>query len=859
MPKQEVHAWGCASCFVFGATHQEHPLPFDRSFGTPTPLPKTVPHFSQEALQSYLKPIRTLFRRWPLFNGLMGIAGGLTLWAVLFILWPLPDAWTQTDTARSVRITDRNGQLLYEARPDGAGRPIDLAKTPRLVFQTLMATEDRQFLRHRGVDPLAAVQALGQNVSRGEVIRGGSTLTMQVARMLRGEPRGGWRRWWNKLAEMLLAWRIEAHHSKAEIMAMWLNRAPFGNRTFGLASAAQFYFGKPVHDLNIPEIAFLIGLPQSPSAYNPFSHPDLAKRRQREVLQNLVEVGLLEPKTAAQYGNLALSISKPEQVFRAPHLSAWLSQQLPLRALGAQEVRTTLDLRLQTIAEEILRGQMRRIGQSNVTNAGLLVLDNQSGEILVYAGSVDFWEDRTGGQNDAIRALRQPGSSLKPFTYAWALGTRRYTPASILPDLPIQILEVGGAFSPENYDKKYHGPVPVREALACSYNIPAVRMAREAEPSVLLKTFRRAGLISLTKPAEHYGVGLTLGNGEITLLELARAYSGLANGGKLPGIRFLQNPDYAAKLPQDPLYQPGNNGISAQVAYLITHILSDPEARAPAFGRGNPLELPFPVAAKTGTSKDYRDNWVVGYTPRYTVAVWAGNFDGSPMQYVSGISGAGPIFHDMMMALGNGGDFVVPPGIQKTVICTASGKRPGAFCNTTREDVFFEGTAPQDTCKVHQNFRINIETGDLADANTPSTLVRNEVFTVYPPEFHMWMQENGWRLPPRNTERNIAITDPNLIYSEALQVQYPASGTVYLVDPVLRRDYQRIRLKGVVSDAFYNLRWVVDEIPLSSDYRHTDWMLSDGTHHIRLQGVTQNGKRVSSVPVQIRVLPAGKE
>lgn len=779
---------------------------------------------------------------------------GLGVCALAFVIWPLPAEEFQLSAVRSVRLLDRQGVLLYEARPDGAGLPILRHQVSPHVVNALLAIEDRRFYTHYGVDLGALVQSLFQNVREGDIVRGGSTLTMQVARMHRAAPRTGWRRWWNKIMEMLWAFRLELHLSKDEILMQWLNRAPFGNRTFGIASAARFYFGKSPADLNIGEAAYLVGLPQSPSQYNPFSRPERAQKRQQQVLKAMRDIGALPEAAYQDWRGLPVSVTRSEQVFQAPHFVHQILQQYgeALFAGKVDSVRTTLDLRIQKQAEQVVRSQMRRIGMANVTNAAVVVLENATGEVLAYVGSVDFWEEKTGGQNDGVQALRQPGSSLKPFTYAMALDSRRYTPASILADLPVQILEVGGGFSPENYDKQYHGPVSLRQALACSYNIPAVKMARELEPSALLQGFRKAGLSSLKKPAEFYGVGLTLGNGEVTLLELTRAYAGLARGGTLPPM-----PPFLYHQGQDQT-RPAN-GISPQVSYLITHILSDPEARAPAFGRGNALELPFPVAAKTGTSKDYRDNWVVGYTPRYTVGVWAGNFDGSPMEYVSGISGAGPIFQEVMQVLGASGEFIVPQGIESQVVCTASGKRPNAYCPTTKREVFYMGTMPQDSCQVHQNIRINIETGELADAQTPKAFVREEVFTVHPPEFHAWMQENGLRLPPRNTELNIPIQNPHLQYSELLQVQYPASGTVYLLDPVLRADYQRIRLRGIVSGEFYNLRWAVDGVALNTPYQSTDWALQVGAHYISLQGVTKEGQMFSSVPVKIRVQAAGTE
>ena len=454
--------------------------------------------------------------------------------------------------------------------------------------------------------------------------------------------------------------------------------------------------------------------------------------------------------------------------------------------------------------------------------------------------------------------LRQPGSALKPFTYAAALATRRFTPASILADIPLQVLEAGAAFSPENYDRRYHGPVPLREALAASYNVPAVRMARRLGPERLLQTLHDAGFTSLDQPAAHYGVGLTLGNGEVRLIELARAYAGLARGGALPPLRterwrLTANGDTIHVPPDAPAH---SNGLSPQVAYLITDILQDPEARAPAFGRGSPLELPFPAAVKTGTSKDYRDNWTVGYTPQHTVAVWAGNFDGSPMRWVSGVSGAGPIFQSILRALGPSGDFERPPGIETATICPASGHRPGAHCPAPREETFLAGTAPADTCTVHRRVRIDTRSGLRASDDTPDRFVDDKLFTVHPERFHPWMRAHNRPLPPEASHAAIARTasDTEAPLTDRLQIQYPDDGTTYRLDPVLRTHHQQIHLRGTAASGLRDVHWTVDGSRLDADYRDATWRLRPGTHTLTLRALRADGQPVQSRPVRVRVV-----
>ena len=776
---------------------------------------------------------------------------GLLLPTVLAASLAWPVDLERQEPARSVRVTDRDGGLLREIREGGRGRPVHLEAISPAVIEALIATEDRHFYRHPGVNPLALLRAAWMNTKAGRVVSGGSTITMQVARVLRGRQGASLV---DKLAEMHLALRLELRLSKEEILALWLEHVPFGNETYGIEAAARLYFGKAAKDLTTSEAAFLVGLPQSPSRYNPFRHIERAQARQRRVLQAMERNGVLQTSERQRLEKLPVDLAEPEATFRAPLLTSTIAASLSAGG-DVVDVRTTLDGALQQTVERLAKGHLERLRDASVTNAAVLVLDNTTGEVLAYVGSVNFWDVRAGGQNDGVRMRRQPGSALKPFTYAHALATRRYTTASILPDLPLQVLEAGGAFSPANYDNAYHGPVALREALANSYNVPAVRLAREIGPGALLGMLRQSGFASLDKPAQHYGVGLTLGSGEVTLWELARAYAGLARGGTLPDVhaeRWRRTAQGDTLRPASASIQP--SGISPQVAYLITDVLRDPEARAAAFGRGGPLELPFPCAVKTGTSKDYRDNWTVGYTPRHTVAVWVGNFDGAPMRWVSGVTGAGPLFHAVMRALGPSGDFTRPAGLAEATICPASGKRLGTFCSARQQRLFLDGTAPTDTCDVHQRFRLDRRTGRHAGAATPPEAVEEKTFAVYPPAYHAWMREHGWPLPPTVRQEDLVEASPSEpAITDRLQVQYPESGTAFRVDPVLRSAYQKIHLSGSAAEDLLDVHWRVDGRRLVGGYQGAALPLEPGTHRIELWAVDEHGHPLRSRTAVVKV------
>lgn len=768
---------------------------------------------------------------------------------LLYIAWPVSDAVLGQERVYSTRIEDRHGRLLREIRPDGRGIPVLLDEVSPDVITALIAIEDRNYYKHFGVDPAAILRAMRDNLSAGEVVSGASTLTMQFARILRGRPNRTLR---NKIIEALLAIRLEVHLSKDVILSNWLNRAYFGNQTYGIEAASRIYFGKKSLDLTMPEAAYLIGLAQNPVGYDPYRFPEAAEQRFQRVLDALVSTGMLDQNERRRLSTLPLAIEDADQTFTAPHFVTHVSQRHPDLISTSSVVKTTLDARLQREIENLAHSHLQRLNSEFVTNAAAIVIDNLTGEILAYMGSADFWNEQYLGQNDGVQMLRQPGSALKPFTYAHALTSKRYTPASILPDIELQIPEAGGAFAPQNYDKTYHGPVPLRQALASSYNIPAIYLAREITAPVLLDNLHHVGFKSLNRSPEHYGVGLTLGNGEVRLIDLAYAYAAFARGGRSLTPRWLKaavspanDSTFFARVPDD------RKVISPQVAFLVTDILRDPIAREPAFGRHGPLELPFPTAVKTGTSKDYRDNWAVGFTPRHTVAVWVGNFDGTPMQRVSGVSGAGPLFKSIMLYLGDGAGFERPKGVERREICPASGHLPTAICPLRKHEWFLKGTTPTDSCSVH--IEVEVENHRLAHADGIPKKSEKRVFTRYPEQYHAWMRDNNLPFPPE-TEAISSDAASSTETKPVLAITYPVSGMFFQLDPVLRKAYQKIGLRGIHGPGLKDIKWLVDGQLFSNDFEETAWSLQAGTFSFSLQAVTPSGETVESTPVTITVI-----
>ena len=830
-------------------------------------------------------------------------SGGLYFW-LLADLPPITAA-----EARLVRpttqILDRNGRLLYEVLDPDTGKQInlDLAALPKACVEATLATEDSRFYLHPGVDPIAILRALWQNYrAGGDIVSGGSTLTQQLARNLLMEPQERYtqslRR---KLREAWLAWRLEQYYTKDQLLALYLNQTYYGNFAFGLEAAAQIFFAKPAPQLSRAECALLAGLVQYPTGYNPLQDPQVAKLRQLTVLRLMREAGYLSQAQVDEIGAEPLRYRSRLFAIDAPHFVMYV-QDLLLQQLGAERLRagglrvvTTLDLDLQQQAEQAMRHRLdllncRRPGvcdkqtaprghpNRRVDNAAAVILDSHTGEILTMVGSPNYFDESIQGNVNAALALRQPGSAIKPLTYAAALDTQwggkagqpPLTPASIIADLPTTFYvkdEKGGnvPYVPVNYDRLFHGPVSVRTALANSYNIPAVKVLDRIGVRTLQQLATQAGISTFTGDA---GLALTLGGSEVRLLELTAAYGILDDGRRLntkaiQEIERLRDLEIGQSTTQSlnlSISQSPNQVISPAAAYLITDILSDNVARIPAFGEGSVVELPFPAAVKTGTTTDWRDNWTIGYTTERLVGVWVGNADNTPMLDVSGIDGAGPIWSDLMLAAHPQapGAFVKPDSIDEITVCAPSGLLPTQYCPRTRQERFLAGTAPTQPDNQFQPRRIDLATRLMATADTPAEQVGERVYWFLPPEYHDWMVSQGIPIAPPApcltadcTEANRLTSAPGVINN--LVLQEPTSHTAYQIHPGLPRTNQRINALGYTAggEAWTTLRLVKDGVVLRETRNATRiqhwWVLEPGQHRFWLEGkATADGEWVMS-------------
>lgn len=557
-------------------------------------------------------------------------------------------------------LYDRNGTLLAEISGEGRRTWAKLNHISPYLIDATIATEDATFLTNTGVDPARIAGAALQNMEGGDIVSGASTITMQLARNLfLGFEERYDQTLDRKIMEAGLAGELTNAYTKNEVLEMYLNLLNYGNLTYGPEAAARTYFNKSAADLTLAEATLLAGIPQQPANLNPLVNFQAAKDRQRIVLSLMVRHGYLseEEANAVYAENILLHSAPQSQTVRAPHFVNYVLEELESR-LGQDYVRraglhiyTSLDLTLQEAAQEVVASKSAELtGRFDNNNAALVALRPGTNDILAMVGSIDFFNSEINGQVNVATSLRQPGSSIKPILYATAINDNLISPATVIWDTAITYT-VGAdeTYRPLNYDRRLHGPVTVRAALANSYNIPAVKLLDAVGVPRMLENARAMGLQSLSRGAEWYGLSLTLGGGEVKLLDLATAYHTIANEGRyLPPRYIIAISDSAGQSLWEEESLRGVQVISPAAASLMTDILSDNPARTPMFGANSYLVLDRPAAAKTGTTDDNRDAWTVGYTRHLLAGVWVGNTDGRPMNSATGASGAGPIWNAFM-------------------------------------------------------------------------------------------------------------------------------------------------------------------------------------------------------------------
>ena len=631
----------------------------------------------------------------------------------------VPDAnqlMQKQSTFASTKIFDRNGNLILELTDPTdvtAGRRthVSLSQISKYAQQATIATEDPNFYRYSvGFDPVALVRVVYYAVTERDFVSGGSTITQQVARnlLLTPEERNS-RSLMRKLREIVLANAVAERYSRDHILEIYMNEIFYGNQSYGIEAASETYFNKPASELDLAEASMLVGIPQSPVLWDPVTNKENTLRRQATVLRLMVQAGYITQSQVqpAEDKIAAMTFNAPANNYStlAPHFMTYVRQVLDndfgtdgLYRTGLR-VYTTLDTHIQSIAEQAVKDQIAKLTNQHVDNGAAVVLNPQTGEVLAMVGSADFNSTAISGQVNVALSLRQPGSSIKPFNYLAAF-EKGYTPATMLWDTKTTFTnQYGQQYTPTNYDGKFRGAVLIRSALAQSLNVPAVKTLEYVTIPDFLKMTERVNIHF--PPNDQYGLALTLGGGEVRLLDLTSGYGVLANSGVLVTPTVISKvvlPD--GQVQRDYLQ---NNTVGQVVdpnyAYLITSILSDNAARTPAFGANSVLKTSRPTAVKTGTTNDYRDNLTVGYTPDLVVGVWVGNTDNSEMEGVTGVTGAAPIWHEIIEKATEGSpvkDFTRPSGIIEAEICLDGGHAPSASCPANRraKELFKQGQGP---------------------------------------------------------------------------------------------------------------------------------------------------------------------
>ncbi len=786
----------------------------------------------------------------------------------------------------SLRFTDRSGILLYEALPESGGRHavLPLEAIPLALRQATVATEDHDFYTNPGLDWRGILRAAWTNLRGGETIAGGSTITQQVARnLLLNENERFERSLRRKLREALLAWQLTRRLDKDSILALYLNQTYYGGMAYGVEAAAQTFFGKPAAGLDLAESALLAGLPQAPSLYNPLSDPEAAARRQRQVLGRMQAEGYIDTAQRSLAENERLVFASTPYPIEAPHF-VWMAREAlsslisddALYSSGGLVVRTTLDLSWQKSAEEAIQRQLAALQRSedglghNVHNAALVAIDPNSGEIKALVGSPDFFDASTAGAINMALAPRQPGSALKPLVYAAALDPAQVTPwTAATPLLDVRtsfITRDGLAYLPENYDRQEHGPVLLRDALASSLNIPAVITLEHIGLERLFDLGQDMGISTFRDPSQ-YDLSLALGGGEIRLLELTTAYSALATGGmRVYPQTILEVSDFSGNNLYTSPTMPQTRVLDARLAWLVSDILSDDDARRIGFGTHSVLNLDRPAAVKTGTTSNFHDNWTIGYTPDLVVGVWAGNTDYRPMRNVDGLSGAAPIWHQFMRAALKDtppGDFVQPPGLVQQEVCGLSGGLPTPACPYRRLEWFIEGTQPRHTDTYYRQVMLDRRTGLLAGENTPSEDRQLQTVLNLPPQAQAWARRQGFillaDLQAQQGRESQAAHGESISSTASLRMVSPADHSVYRLTPNLASNVQRIHLAAASQASLSQVTLWLDGQEIASfsgTPPYETWVeLTPGEHQVWAEAQQEDGNRVESQRVTFMVEP----
>ncbi len=726
---------------------------------------------------------------------------------IMNFLFPFPSSLLENNTC-SQEIEDFEGKKIMQFLDDQDqwNFPITLEDVSPFFLQAIVSAEDKNFYTHCGIDFFAILRACWGNVSKKRILSGASTITMQVVRLLIPRPRV----LSSKIIESFQAWQIEQRLSKNKILEIYINLTPYGGNTTGVEAASRKYFDKSARDLSLAEASLLAGLPQSPSAYRPDRRLAKAMKRRDYVLRRMMEEGNIPKERQKETAMQIPSIKSFSRSFEAVHFCYAIRKELP----KTRRVRTTLDLRIQGIARQALQEKLRQYPNKEIENGAIVVLENATGEVRALVGSHDFFAIEDQGQINGASILRSPGSLLKPFVYALAIEKGYITPGSVLMDIPLLFSD----YRPWNYDKNFRGAVSASSALSQSLNIPAVLLQKECGTLPLLNFLRSIGFASLQKSAQHYGLSLSLGGCEVSLLEAMQAYSTMARLGSAVPLAFYKKE------------KPGESTqiISPDSAYLVNEMLKEPGAL-----KAN--EIYFPSNAplfswKTGTSSRNKDAWAVVYNPVYTIGVWMGNFDARSSASLVGTKSSADvacqIFFELMRSQ-KATWYERPSTLKTRRICSVSGGLPiPEICKETIEDMYIPGKSQERLCHVHAKTQIDSSTGYVLCPFCLNPHARSKIVEKWPPDVHEWLKQRGNLnlLPEHNP------LCKNRPAQETLTIHSPKNNAKYILKTPQEQQHIFLEAKCTSSKKLY---WFVDSVFFQEGDSGTKilYTLNKGEHH----------------------------
>lgn len=777
--------------------------------------------------------------------------------------WVFPLPVEKLHPPSSTVVLDRHGEWLraFAASDDSWRIPEpSLAEISPKLRTAVLTYEDRWFYHHFGINPFSIAQALVTNIKAGRVVRGGSTITMQVARMMEPKPRTIR----NKIIEMFRALQLEARYSKDEILRLYLNTAPYGGNIVGSAAASRIYFNKPQNRLSLGEAALLAAIPNSPSRLRPDLYHANAVRAREKVLRRMVTFGKISEEKLREAVSEPIPTTRYPMPFSASHLTRLLKnshfeQTSPSstrlhprlsdgKITGAARnrvfhIHSTIDARIQELGERILHESLAPLRQEGISTGAVVVMHTKSREVLALVGSYSFFDQESEGQVDGANARRSPGSTLKPFIYGLAIDRGLITPESLLNDVPIDY----SGYKPVNYDGEYRGYVTASEALAHSLNVPAVNLYSRLGNNGIYSFLQNAGISTLPKSKSHYGLSLILGGCELTLLELTTLYAGLANFGEFSEYRLTLDPveNGEGNIAGSKSHATAKRLLSREACYILTEMLT--EVRRPDFPAAFEASTNLPkIAWKTGTSFGHRDAWSIGYTPEFTIGVWVGNFNGTGVSSLVGSEVAGPILFSLFTALTTPATnrwFTRAGRVNTREVCSLSGMLPSSYCRSSKFDYYIPSVSPNTVCTIHKGIYVDERTGTtLCSHCRVGRTYRHAVFEEWPAAIGTWLKRNGFSITEMPSHFSSCT---GLVAGHSPIVISPSENSEYHIRPGIPLEDQKISLQASVSNRTKQIFWFLDgQLVFSGDPADKVFLTPVAGKH-RLTCVDDEGRSTS--------------